>query len=332
MLLSEAKTQAMQHIREYMNSGTVISTTDGNYKDLLSSMNIDANTAQMELCKISKIPKTHIINQNVIPNLLGLSAANEVQHYPGTDLSYSFVGAKSFSVEVGKFACTIYFYETIAGVLTPLNGTYSLDGATPVVFTGSIAVTGTDNYVNYKGLLTTSSALNTVTMKIVATYPMKSRYRALFAYSFPTADVVPHYMAYVPYTLPSNYMEFEKMMRESDERLYKENVDYVLTNDNKIHINWNLPGQFIVHYWAWPTEITTTTADTYPFEVGTDACSIIPYYMASKAVIDDKKALSVMLLNIYEDRKLGLNKPKTNTSDSIQNSMWTVKTTMTLEA
>lgn len=284
-----------------------------------------ANAAQMELCKISKIPKTDVINQNVIPNLLGLYGANEVQHYPGNDLTYSSAGAKSFSIEVGKLACVIYFYETIAGVLTALNGTYSIDGATPVTLTGSISVTGSDAYKNYKGLLTISSALNTITMKIVATYPMKSRYRALYAYTFPTADVVPRYMAYVPYDLPNDCMEFEKMMREFDERQYKENVDYILTSDNKIHLNWNLTGQFINHYYAWPTEITNATADAYIFEVGKDACSIIPMYMGAFAIMDDNASIGVTLRDQYYVSRESLTRPKTSTSLSIQGTMWTVR-------
>jgi hypothetical protein len=298
MTLAESIVYAVQYMNEYSAGGTLISTTDGNYKDLVYRMPPLANTAQQELAKICRIPGKYSISRNVVPNLLPLTDYDEKQHFPGTDLSYAGAGAKSFSIEVDG-DCIIYFYETISGVLTALNGTYSKDGGTATAFTGSIAVTGLTTFSNYKGLLTIASATNTITMKVVATYPMKSRYRALFAYTFATALTVPHLMAYVAYDLPTDCMKFDKLLRAYDQRQYKESADYILTPDNKIHINYNLNGQFDVYYWKKPTVISNSTATTYEFEVSEDAQSAIPWFVGGYTIYPDNANLGTQLLNQY---------------------------------
>lgn len=311
-----AKVYAMQHIKNYSNRGTPILITDTNYQDYILSMPPAANTAQMELCKISKIPGQTKISQNPIDNLLGLLGFDEKQHFPGTDDTYIGPGAKSFSIEVDK-PCTIYFDEYISGIWTPLSGTYSLSSGTPSAFIGSITVTGNTSFTNYRGLLTIASASNDIRMKIVTLYPMKSRYRALFAYPFATAVEVPWYRAYIPYDLASNYMEFHKMYREYDQRQFQEHSDYILKNDKKIYLNWFLTGEFIVDYWIYPTEITNSVLDTYEFEVGVDAQSCIPWYMGAYAVMADAngKALGIQLLNQYYTLRDSI-KINTNTSPS----------------
>jgi hypothetical protein len=300
MTLAQAKVQAIQHINEYSVNGTLVSTSNGNYQDLIKRMNPLANTAQLELCKIAKIPDTQSVDHNVIPNLLGLQNANEKekQHYPGTNDSYTAAGADSFSIEVSK-PCTITFEEYESGAWINIVGTYIVPGGTATAFTGNITVTGITTFTNYKGTLTLTTSTNDVRMTITTLYPMKSRYRAMYGYPFENAASVPRYAAYVPYDLPSNYMEFNKIMRSYDERQFGENSDFILTPDNKVHINWNLSGQFDIHYWKFPTEITNDTLDTYEFEVRLDAQAAIPWYMGAYAIMPDNPSLGVQLLNQY---------------------------------
>jgi hypothetical protein len=298
MDLATSQVTAVQHMNEYSTGGNLISVTDGNYKDLIYRMPPLANTAQQELAKVCRIPGKYSISRNVIPNLLPLTDYDEKQHFPGTDLSYTGAGAKSFSIEVDG-DCSIYFDEQVSGAWTALSGTYSKDGGTATAFTGSIPVTGLTSFSNYRGLLTIASASNSVRMKVVATYPLKSRYRALFAYTFATALTVPHLMAYVEYDLPADCVEFYKMYRASDQRQYKENSDFILSPDNKVHINYSLNGQFDIHYWKKPTVITNSTATTYEFEVTEDAQALIPWFMAAYAIMPDNASLGVQLLNQY---------------------------------
>jgi hypothetical protein len=319
MLLSEAKVNAIQLINEYSVSGTLVSSSDGNYQDLIKRMNPLANTVQMELAKLVKIPGVHSISQNPITNLLGLYAFDEAQHFPGTNLTYQATGAKSFSIEVDG-PCTISFDEQVLGVWTPLAGTYSVDGGTPTVFSGSISVSGITKFTNYRGLLTTASALNPVKITVAATYPMKSRYRALFAYSFASADKVPWYRAYITYDLPADYWMFNKMMRSYDQRQFEENKDYILTSNKKVHLNYFLTGQMDIHYWKKPTVITNDTSDSYEFEVDDDAQSLIPWFIGGYAIYPDNQNLGIQLLNQYNLLKAGLTQELPETNEQVFDS------------
>jgi hypothetical protein len=336
LTLGQAKVDAIKHCNEYSNSGELIEPTDPNYLDLVLKMNPLANTAQMEIAKVAKIPGKMSISQNQIPNQLGLYAFDEVQHFPGNEYPYTAAGSKSFSIEVDG-DCTIYFDEQINGTWTPISGTHSIDGATPVSFDGSITVSGLSaaalqEFKNYRGLLTIASASNQVRMKAVPTYPMKSRYRALFAYAFPTAVKVPHCVAYVAYNLPSNCAEFDRMMRTFDQRQYQENQDYILTNDNKVHINWHLTGQFDIHFWKRPTAITADTPDSYEFEVSEDAQSAIPWFMGGYAIFKKNNNLGSRLIQQYYALVSNLTTPKTNTSSEVQNTLFSARPENTLRS
>lgn len=327
LTLGQAKIDAIKHCNEFSNAGEEISTTDPNYLDLIYRMPQLANTSQMEIAKVSKIGDSFSISQNPIPNQLGTNAFDEVQHFPGTDYIYTAAGSQSFSIEIDG-DCAIYFDEQISGVWTALSGMYSLDGGTATAFSGSIAVTGLSatalqEFKNYRGLLTISSASNNVRMKVVPVYPMKSRYRALFAYLYPSAVKTPHCTAFISYDLPIDYMEFNKMMHAYDQRQFEENRDYKLTPDNKIHLNWFLTGQFDIHYWKLPTEITDSTLDSYEFEVRKDAQSAIPWFMGGMAIYPTNKSLGNRLVQQYYALIGNLDTPKTNTSTEIQNSLWT---------
>jgi hypothetical protein len=112
-------------------------------------------------------------------------------------------------------------------------------------------------------------------------------------------------------------MDFYKMMRASDTRLYTENKDYILTPDKKVRLNYSLTGQFDIHYWKRPTVITNATATTYEFEVAEDVQSLIPYYMGGWAVMEDKPNIGTMLLNQYNLLKGGLKNIQTDTEEVI---------------
>ncbi|MCX8129779.1 MAG: hypothetical protein N3I35_06735 [Clostridia bacterium] len=297
MQLSEIFDIAYRYINEKSVNGTDISDTNGNYIDIKKRMYGPANASQMRLAGFVKIPDIYSISQNPITNLLGIQGFNEVQHFPGDNKTYTSTGAKSFSIEVDK-PCVISFDESVSGVWTPLEGTY-YDGDSTQAFSGSITVTGISKYTNYRGLLTIASASNLIRITVVATYPMKSRYRALFQYPYASANDVPWYRAYIEYSLPADYWQFNKMMRTYDERQFTENKDYILTSDNKIYINWHLTGQFDIHYWKYPTEITPSTSDNYELEVSKECQALMPWFIGGQAIMPDDSSIGIQLLNQY---------------------------------
>lgn len=61
-------------------------------------------------------------------------------------------------------------------------------------------------------------------------------------------------------------------------------------------------GDYILEYEAYPTDILSTTLDTYQFEVASEAQESIPYYGAAMCVIEDNPALYGELMSIYNGK------------------------------
>ena len=323
MTLGEAKKEAVQHMIEYTRNGTPVNQDSGAYQDYVKSMNPNANSSQMELCKVKRISAVMTVSQNPITNLLGLYGMNEEQHFPGNNKTYSATGVKSFSVEVDG-PCNLRFEEQVNGTWQDVSGTYITPGGEETAFDGTIAVSGIKIFTNYRGLL--ASSANSVRLTVIANYPIKSRYRGLFAYAYPDAENVPRYAAYVPYQFPSDFMEFDKMMRAYNERQYTENIDYKgpfrNRNGYEILINWHLTGQFDIHYFRYPTVITNDTPDTYEFEVDIDAQTLIPWFMAGHAIYTENANLGTQLLNQYYALKESIFTEDTSQPGTIVTGGW----------
>jgi hypothetical protein len=304
LTLGQAKEEAIQHMGERTKNGDLIDLSDPSLQDYMLAMNPLANSAQLELCKIKKIPAKMTKSQNPISNLLGIYAMNEDQHFPGTNKTYTSSGAQSFSIEVDR-PCQLKFEEYESGAWQDISGTYITPGGEETSFNGTITIGGISAFTNYKGLLPLTTPTNSVRLTITATYPMKSRYRALFGYTFEDANAVPRYAAYVPYEFPADYMEFDKMTRAYDERQLNENSDYkgpfynADTKRYEILINWHLTGEFYIYYYKYPTVITNDTPDSYEFEVDIDAQSLIPWFIGGYAIYKENQSIGVQLLNQY---------------------------------
>jgi hypothetical protein len=311
MLLSEMIPIAMKKFKNYSIRGTPISETDPNYIDLKNLMYDLANDAQMDLCKVSKIPYVMKVTQNPVTNLLGTTGFDIVQHL--TTKTYTAQGAKSFHFATDR-PCTLTFEQSTNNVTwTALNGFYDVSGV-DTAFSGTITITGNTSFVTRKGLLTIDVATNYVRITTTSDYPFNSMNRALFAYTYPSCADVPDYEAFVPYDLPDNYMAFDKMMRTYDTRQFDENSDFKGPHNKVIKINWYLTGQFDIYMWVYPTVVTKDTDPTYEFEVSTDAQALIPYFVAGYAA--DDQSIGVQLLNQYYEFKKSL-----STSDDTQSGM-----------
>jgi hypothetical protein len=317
--ISEMIPIAMKHMKNYSIRGTPISETDPNYIDLKNLMYDSANAAQMDLCKVSKIPYVMKVTQNPVTNLLGATGFDIVQHL--TTKTYTAQGAKSFHFAVDR-PCTLTFEQSADNTTwTALNGFYDVAGV-DTAFSGSITISGNTSFVTRKGLLTLSASANYVRITPSSDYPFNSMNRALFAYTYASCADVPNYEAFVPYDLPDNYMAFDKMMRTYDTRQFEENSDFKGPHNKVIKINWYLTGQFDIYMWVYPTVITKDTDPTYEFEVSTDAQALIPYYVAGYAA--DDQSIGVQLLNQYYAFKENLSTPDKSTSSTVKNTLWGV--------
>jgi hypothetical protein len=251
----------------------------------------------MEIARFVKIPAVYSVTQYYDDNLLGMTAFDMIRFDPTTYVAsndayaYAGTGAKAFYFEVDR-PCTVYLEEQISGVWTNLE---------------TLAVTAITKFTGYKGNLTLTSATNSVRMRFAGDYAYTIRNRALFKNNYATDNDVPTYKAFVPYELPSDFMEFNKIMRWYDQRQYDAFTgDYRFTGKKTVEINWFQTGQFDIHYYKLPTEIDSTTLDTYEFEIDVNAQTLIPYYIAAHVVMYDKQNVYVAIKQEYDNKLANL--------------------------
>lgn len=322
MNITEAIQKSLKKMKNYSIRGTPIPQTDPNLIDIMNLMYDLFNDAQMDLCKVAKIPYVMKITQNPVINLLGPQGFDLVQHLPGDGKVYTARGAKSFHFAVDR-PCTLTFEQSTDNVTwVTLNGFYDVSGV-DTAFSGTITITGNTNFVTRRGLLTLNSDANYVRITPTSTSPFNSRNRALFAYTYLTCADTPKYEPFVPYDLPVKYLEFDKMMRSYDTRQYTENSDFIGPKNKKIYINWYLNGEFEIYMYVLPTVITKDTSLTYEFEVSEDAQALIPYYAAGYSA--DDASIGVQLLNQYYELRKELRTPDDTQSGmiaSVQQGAW----------
>lgn len=283
MNLREAKEKALSLMAEYSIDGVPI--PDGENADYLNRMNRFADTAQKEIAQVKKIHAVYSISNNPINSQQGLLQGFELkQHLPGVDIIEAYTGSKAYYFEVDNVA-DVYIEENVNGVWTALV---------------TINNTVKGQFTAYKGLTNASNPDNAIRMRFSGNYVYNVRNRALFAYAFPTANDVPIYTPYVKYQMPADFMELQKVIQQTDPRQYKEMIAYYWEGKRTFVLNYYEHGSFDIHYYRYPTTITSTTSDTYEFEIDTEAQEAIPFFIASKAVFDENQTMAIQLLNEYQ--------------------------------
>ncbi len=285
MNLGEAKKRALSLMAEYSVDGVPIS--DGENADYLNRMNRFADAAQKELAQVKKIHAVYEIAHNPIQPQQGLLNGFELkQHLPGNDLIDAFIGSKSFYFEVDNIA-DIYIEENVNGSWTPLK---------------TINNTIKGEFTTHKGNVVPSNPGNQVRLRFSGDYVYNIRNRALYAYSFPTDEDVQEYRPYQKYSMPTDFMELQKVIQESDPRQYKEMAAFYWEGKRTFVLNFYETGSFLIYYYRYPTTIDTTTIDTYEFEIDIEAQEAIPFYLAGHAVMDENPTLGIQLLNEYQTK------------------------------
>lgn len=306
MNLKTAKEKAIQLINEYSNNGSLISAAQN--ADYLNRMNNLADTAQKEIATVRKIHAVYNISQNPILNQLGLTKGFDIEQHLDTDHTTTVAtGSKSYYFEVDRQA-TIYIEEQISGVWTVLQ-TISVPSSVR-------------EFTAYKGLITPSSSTNAVRIRFSGTYPYNIRYRALYAYTFPSASDVPDYRPYIRYTMPADFMELKKVSHETDPRQYVSLTDYKWEGKKTFVVNYYHKGGFIIEYYRLPTTITSSTDEnTYEFEVDVEAQELIPYYLGAHVIMDENQGIGTLLLNLYQSKLANLGGGNTGSGNTVTNLM-----------
>jgi hypothetical protein len=99
--------------------------------------------------------------------------------------------------------------------------------------------------------------------------------------------------------MPTNFMELNKIVFRGDARVYDNYMAYKWEGRNTLVLNYYEEGSFDVLYYKYPTAITSASLDTVEYEVDVEAQELIPLYVASKWVSEEKPTMSAILFNEY---------------------------------
>jgi len=255
------------------------------------------NAELMDLASTTgKIAAKKSYVQKPVCNTLAYDTSSIKQHLPDVDYAISLVGAKAYFFEaVGPATVTID--ESISGVWTNL--------ATITIASTVVEMT------EYKGLLTPSSATNTVRMNFSGSYLYAYQNYILYPYTFSSNALVQQHRPRFIYDLPTNFLKMNTLIVRKDSRQEVEDKTYILDLTNKkISINRYVEGEYILNYWRKPTYITITgvdaTDDAQTVDVNDDGAYVMALGVASLVSAKNDPATSVLLNNLYEAKKANL--------------------------
>jgi hypothetical protein len=284
--VKQVKDLTLNEMREYSNAGELADPDAIN--DYLISMVYFINLCQLRIATENKcLYGDHEIAHEMPENLLSDDRWETYTHDAG-DVSYSATGAKAYSFQVDRNATIYIEEETSTGVWTLLN-------TIP-----HIPVAG-DGYKTYKGIITASDTTNSVRLRFSGDYWYHYRYVALFDESFPGASDVPEYTPFVPYTMPDNYFELDRIERTYDvgqRELYASHKIQKSGPTTYIFLKWDDSGEFIIHYYAKPTVIAAptfddlTTQDDTVLDLPDEYIPALVGMIASKCLVDENGYMS----------------------------------------
>lgn len=227
------------------------------------------NMTLQEIFRNTKTFKEKIISNDRIKNMLGdLSQFNKIQ-FTGEDTYYpdvnGIVGAKAYFFTVDSDA-TVLIQE--------YNGT-----AWNTLVTETIV---TDEEVDYKGQIVATNANYPIRMVFSGTTFYRHSNRCLYEYLFKT---IPDYRPWVRYTMPDDFGELEKVVREYPQRQYDTNTPFKWEGHNDLVVNLFCTETLTVIYKAIPPKLTATT-DEVPV-INPTALEFIKYATAAKLAVNE---------------------------------------------
>jgi hypothetical protein len=300
--IAESKLIMLDHIVESVTNGAYTATEKNN--DYLLMHNRLANIAQRKIATIKKLHDTFYITQNPITNQLGeFEGFDIVQHYNTDLIDTQATGSLAYHFEVDNDA-TVYIEEEIASVWTTLETINHVQSGT--------------SFTQYKGLISPGDTDNDIRIRFSGSYPYKIINRALFEYQFASASEIPDYVPYVEYELPSDFYDKCKVIIKTDTRINQNYTTYKWKGKKTILINYYQAGEIEVQYYKYPLKIDDDTAETYEYEIDIDAQDLIPLYVASKVIAEEKPTLSGVLYNEFRLLLAELENPITNGQEVIE--------------
>jgi len=281
----DIKLQTLQKMFATNNGSTTI-PTDNSTREYISSMPGAANEALQMLATAGKfiIKSVDIANipmTNLYPN--------------GENIRSVSRGTIDFTVDN---AHSLYF---------ELKGSANL-----VITIGDLEFLNEDitssslGYVPYKYLIDNENN-EKVTMTLTSDYPFSTKNVAFYEASWPTADEIQPFTENIRYDLSQIVDDFyqidtKEVIYEGDAEVsrYTATSGFFQEGTKILLLPRTMPGNYKVHYKAYPQPITQDTTDDTVLSLDPEVAALLPLYMASQLYKDDDSGAATVYRNEFE--------------------------------
>lgn len=145
-----------------------------------------------------------------------------------------------------------------------------------------------------------------VRLEVVALSPVNLMNVCFYDCVFASDADVPQYEKYIKLYMPEVVDDFYQIAPAELYDLGTSGDQYIVAEkyfqeaDKTLVIERNRPGVYVIHYRAYPQQITLDTPDDYEMSLDPEVAALIPLYMASQLYKDDDNAIATVYRNEFE--------------------------------
>lgn len=257
-----------------------------NTKDYLNAMVPVANRGLQDLATAGKYIEKHY--DIMIPELTNV-----------LDQDTGVVQHVNSDIEVNGGPAYAYYFE-MAG-----RGTVNIYAGNTLVRT--VKNEQRAGWEIFKGKISNADK-KSVRIVFSGSYPYQFRNVALYDVQFEEDTDVWEYNEKVRFDLRKLTDDFYRLVTfdvvlESGTNPYSKYHEYMWEGDSTLILNGKVPGNYKVHYYSYPREITEDTPDDYVLELDPEVAALLPIYMASELYEDDDTSTAYYFRQQYEEAK-----------------------------
>ena len=147
---------------------------------------------------------------------------------------------------------------------------------------------------------------DTVTLVVEAWTPINIQNVCFYGAAFEEDKDVPPYEKYIKIPMDEVLSDFYQLAPAELYNLGDSGNGYIVANDyfqeadKTLVLPRNKTGIYIIHYRAYPQQITLDTPDDYEMAIDPEVAALIPLYMASQLYKDDDNAIATVYRNEFE--------------------------------
>lgn len=175
------------------------------------------------------------------------------------------------------------------------------------------------DYEEFEQLGYTYDCINDAVSEISKEFP----YQTYFEFEIDESDTG---IMYLDMNDRDGFLRFGEtpvLFEKDGEELWRKFTEYDIEMDRRLVLKADdYKGSFRVYYYKEPAKVTSTTPDTFEFEIPLDAHILIPYLSAYLLWLDDDERKAVMYKNDYENIKSALLAERTKPRAKFEGNYW----------